>query len=169
MSAAVPGEEARWDALARAAALRREGDSERIDLRRLVSFELAGTPYALPVERVREIVRIRPITPMPRVPREVLGVVSLRGEIVQVVDARRRLGLEETPATRASRVVVVYGGDDGVAGLLVDAVTGVLPVAEEALRPASGEAALVESLCVQGERFVSVLDLDRMLALDGGA
>ncbi len=167
MSAPVTAQDERWAELAKAAARRREGDAEGVDLLRLLVFELAGTPYALPVERVREIVRVRPVTPMPRVPAEVLGIVSLRGEIVQVLDLRRRLGLGEAERTRASRIVVVHGGDGRAAGLLVDRVTEVMLVTEEALRPASGDAVAVESLCVQDERFVSCLDLDRVLAFDG--
>ena len=156
----------RWELLARAAARRREDDADGLDQLQLLAFVLVGTCYALPVERVREIVRVRPITPMPRVPAEVLGVISLRGEIVQVVDLRRRLGLEEAPPTRTTRIIIVHGADGRVAGLLVDAVREVLSVDEEAVRPASGEASSVESLCVRGEEFVSLLDLDRVLGFD---
>ncbi len=155
--------ERRWEALARAAARRQEDDAEAVDLLQLLALELAGAPYALPVERVREIVRLRPITPVPRVPSEVLGVISLRGEIVQVVDLRRRLGLEERAPARASRIVIVHGMDGRVAGLLVDRVTEVLSLDEDALRPPSGESEAVDALCVRGEDFVSVLDLDRVL------
>jgi purine-binding chemotaxis protein CheW len=157
---------ARWDALARAAAHREAAEAESVHLQQLLSFELDGMPYAVPVERVREIVRIRPITPVPRVPVEVRGVISLRGEIVQVLDLRGRLGLGPSEPTRTSRVIVVYGDDGRVTGLLVDAVREVLSVAEDALRPASSEAGLVEGLHVRGEQFVSLVDLDRVLSLD---
>jgi purine-binding chemotaxis protein CheW len=167
-SGAAPANgERRWDVLAREAAQRRDLDSEPVELLQLLTFELEGSPYALPVECVREIVRIRPITPVPRMPEDVRGVISLRGEIVQVVDLRRRLGLEPVEPGRRSRVIVVHGGDGGVAGLLVDAVTEVLSVADDALRPASGEAGAVDELCVRGEEFVSLVDLDRVLAVDG--
>ena len=156
-----------WDELAREAARRREAAVEALDLQQLLTFVLDGAPYALPVERVREIVRIRPITPMPRVPADVRGVISLRGEIVQVVDLRRRLSLEPVEPGRRSRIIVVHGGDGRVAGLLVDAVTEVLSVDEAALRGASSESGAVDSLCVRGDEFVSLVDLDRVLAVDG--
>ncbi len=57
----------RWDELARRAAAR-PGTEDAVALRQLLTFSLDGSPYALPVERVREIVRMRPITPVPRVP-----------------------------------------------------------------------------------------------------
>ena len=110
-----------WADLARSAMRGDEAETEL--LRELLSFQLAGTPYAIPVERVREIVRMRAITPVPRVPEAVLGVVELRGEIVQVVDLRMRLDLPLGEETRRSRIVVLHGDDDGVSGVLVDAVS----------------------------------------------
>jgi chemotaxis signal transduction protein len=64
-----------------------------VHAQRLVVFRLDGALYALPVERVREIVRLRPITPVPRVPAAVRGVISLRGQVIQVIDLRARLAL----------------------------------------------------------------------------
>lgn len=167
---AAAGGTASWHALARAAARRREAADAPEELRQLLILDVAGTPYAVPVERVREIVRIRPITPIPRVSPDVRGVISLRGEIVEVVELRRRLGLAPARDTRSTRIVVVYSEDEGVAAILVDAVTEVLRVADEAARAtAPGEVAAVESLCVRGTDFVSLLDLDRVLAVDGGS
>ncbi|HEY5657871.1 MAG TPA: chemotaxis protein CheW [Myxococcota bacterium] len=156
-----------WDTLAREAA-RGDGDSAELSsLRQLLTFTVAGTPYAVPVESVREIVRIRPITPVPRTRPDVRGVISLRGEIIQVVDLRLRLGLPAAEITRASRIVVIHADDERVAGILVDAVNEVLRVTEDAiLPPASGETSTVESLCVRGDQFVSMIDLERALDID---
>ena len=156
----------RWEVLARQAARDGEAGVAAVDLQRLLTFPLGGAAYALPVERVREIVRIRPITPVPRVPEAVLGVISLRGEIVQVVDLRRRLGLEPLEPGRSSRVIVVHDGDGRVAGLLVDGVTDVISVDEDAMRPAAGDARSVEALYARGDEFVSLVDIERVLAID---
>ena len=164
--AAVSGSE-NWDEIARAA--RNVGpESERQeDLRQLLTFEVDSTPYAVPVERVREIVRIRPIIPIPRVPAEVRGVISLRGEIVEVVDLRRRLNLEPADPVRSTRIIVVHSEDGKVAGILVDAVCEVSRVSEDAIRPvSSAETGTVEFLCVRGEEFVSLIDLDRILQIN---
>lgn len=156
-----------WDELARSAT-RVDPDAAALDdIRQLLTFEVAGTPYAVPVERVREIVRIRPITPIPHVPMEVRGVISLRGEIVEVVDLRRRLDLDPAEPVRSTRIIVVHSEDGKVAGILVDAVREVSRVSEDAIRPASGsESGIVESLCVRGEEFVSLIDLDRILEIN---
>ena len=81
-----PPGEARWQELARGAAQAAPVEGPYEMLRELLGLEVAGSHYAIPIERVREIVRLRPITPVPRVPASVLGVIALRGEIVQVVD-----------------------------------------------------------------------------------
>lgn len=156
---------ASWEALARSAAAERETVAEIDGLRQLLTFTMGGTPYAIPVESVREIVRIRPITPVPRVASDVRGVISLRGEIIQVVDLCLRLGLPSAETTRASRIVVVQPEDGRVAGVLVDSVQEVLRVSEDAIGPASDGGA-VEALCARGDEFVSLLDLERVLEID---
>ena len=156
-----------WEDLARAAAEPAAHGDEALLLRELLAFELAGDPYAVPVERVREIVRLRPITPMPRVPEAVRGVIALRGEVIEVIDLRRRLRMPAFEPTRHSRIIVLHGEDGRVAGLLVDGVNEVLRLPEDAIAP-SGQAAseAVEALCARGEEFVSLIDLEKVLDVD---
>ena len=166
---ASPAEDAapHWQDLARRAAERRNAEGESAAVRRLLTFVLDGSPYAVPVERVREIVRLRPITPVPRLPADVCGVISLRGEILEVIDRRLRLRLRAGPPGRASRIIVVHVADGCVAGLLVDGVTEVLAIPADTLLPAaSAETGNVETLCVRGDRFVSLIDLERVLRFD---
>jgi purine-binding chemotaxis protein CheW len=158
---------AEWESLARGAALARD-EEEGAELRReLLSFRLDDSPYAIPVERVREIVRLREITAVPKMPDWVLGVIALRGEVVQVVDLRMCLGLAPRETSRRSRIVVLHGDDDRITGVLVDGVDQVLRVSEEAFRTAaaSTETAAVTELCLQDGDFVSVVDVDRVLDL----
>lgn len=164
---------AAWDALARSAAERMAGPGEargETELRELLVIWLDEDPYALPIERVREIVRLRPITPVPRVPEVVRGVISLRGEIVQVLDLRCRLGLAPVAhagTSRRHRIVVLHGEDGQMAGLLVDRVSEVLRAPASALRaPSARETDAVSALVAHGDRFVSLFDVDRVLDLD---
>ena len=155
-----------WDALAQAAAANSNEAEDATAPRQFLVLRLDGDRYAIPVERVREIVRLRPITKVPRVPKAMCGVLPLRGQIVQVIDARRRMGMSPAEPTRSSRIVVLHGEDGGVTGLLVDAVTDVLRVPEDAIRPAvAGESEAVEALLAHGEEFVSLIDLERVLDL----
>lgn len=165
MSQATPTR-APWDTLARAAAAR-ESKEEVEHRREFLAFLLGEDRYAIPIERVREIVRMRAITPVPRVPAEVRGVISLRGEIVQVVDLRLRLGLGPTEVARRTRVIVLHGDDGEATGLLVDAVREVLRIPDEDVQPPpTGESQFVEGLCARGEEFASLLNLERLLDLE---
>jgi purine-binding chemotaxis protein CheW len=159
-----------WEDLARAAASRREGPASVEALRQLLCVRVEGAPYAVPIENVREIVRVRPITPIPRVAREVRGVISLRGEIIQVIDLRLQLGLAPGPVAKTNRIVVVQAEDGRVAGVLVDTVREVLRVPESAIgSPPAGEAGIVAALCTNGAEFVSIVDPERLLEVEGGA
>jgi len=136
---------------------------------RLLVFALDGSPYALPVERIREIVRHRPITPVPRLPAEVLGVISLRGQVLQVIDPRPRLGLPAASPGVSSRIVVAHDGEGRVAGILVDSVEEVVMASEEGLRDArGGPASALEGLYRHRNRFVSIVDLDRVMDVHAG-
>jgi len=153
-----------WAALSRAAGRSFHVAPEMEALRELLVVEVAGSGYAIPVERVREIVRLATITRVPRTPAWLAGVVALRGEIVEVVDLRRRIGLEGAARTRSSRIVVIHGEDEGVAGILVDGVRGVLRAREQDVSATDGRdfRAVVEMVRAEGG-FVGVLDLDRVV------
>jgi purine-binding chemotaxis protein CheW len=87
----------------------------------------------------------------------------LRGEVLQIVDLRLRLSLRVGEPTRSTRILVLHGDDDGVAGVIVDAVEEVARVPEEQIRAAGGESDAVAELFLRDEVFVSILDLDRVL------
>jgi purine-binding chemotaxis protein CheW len=157
-----------WVELARRAG-RGEARGTGEQAQRMLVIVLAGARHAIPVERVREIVRLRPVTPVPRMPSEVRGVISLRGQVIQVIDLRRRLALPTAEAGRSARIVVAHDGDGQVAGLLVDAVAEVASVRDEDFCDApSGPQGSVGGLCRIGGAFVSLVDLDRVMSFDAG-
>ena len=167
--AAIPnaGANRDWESLARAVPRIGDADAAPIVLRELLVLQLGESPYAIPVERVREIVRMRAMTPVPRVPAEIRGVITLRGEIVQVVDLRMCLGLPTPEDDRRTRIIVLHGDDDRVTGILVDVVREVVRVPEDDVRPATGgEGDAVAELFLSGDEFVSIIDLDRALEFD---
>lgn len=159
--------EIRWDEAGREAAARwRSGFSEEETemLREVLVFGLDRNEYAISVERVREIIRMRDLTPIPRAPSWLLGVVALRGEVVEVVDLRLKLGLPVVASDRTSRILVLHGDDDRVTGVLVDSVCEVHRVPENEILPAQGfEIAAVVEMFRRRDGFVSILDVDRAL------
>lgn len=101
----------------------------------LCAFRIGGVDYALDIMRVREIIPPRPITPVPRAPAFVEGVIRLRGEVIPVLDVRRRLGLPAEPYGRRTRFLVVNVARRRI-GLVVDDVCEVLRVPRVELRAA---------------------------------
>ncbi|HYF56187.1 MAG TPA: chemotaxis protein CheW [Salinarimonas sp.] len=103
---------------------------------RFVVFRLGDGEFGLPVEAVEEVARLPDrITRVPRTPAFLEGVVNLRGEVLPVVDQRRRFDMPPSEAGEVRRLLVVRTQRHR-AGLIVDAVTGVLPVARDAVEPA---------------------------------
>jgi purine-binding chemotaxis protein CheW len=129
-----------------------------------LTFLLGREEYAIAIERVREVVKAPPITEVPRAPAHILGVVTVRGEIVAVVDPRRRLGLPgEPPAGGAARIVIVDAGD-GPCALLVDAVASVVRLPPGAIEPcpqgiAGARAEYLAGIGREGDRLFTLLDL----------
>jgi purine-binding chemotaxis protein CheW len=83
------------------------------------TFFLAAHCFGLPVKRVQEVLRYQPMTFVPRAPREVRGLLNLRGQIVTVIDLRRRLNLpEREPQLNGINVIVQTGNE--LVSLLVD-------------------------------------------------
>ena len=134
----------------------------------LVTLELGGEWYAVPIAMVREVVRVGDITRVPNAPPHIRGVMNLRGRILPVVELRTRLGLAPLDPTPAARVVVaeVRGR---LLGYLVDGVAKVARIGEgsvtappdEVVR-GSGEA--ITGIARQGERLLLLLELERILA-----
>ncbi len=124
--------------LARAAPprpLRRAAD--RGPVREFLVFGLAGELYGVELTGIKEILSPPPITPVPRAPSEVVGVCSVRGLLVTVLDLRRRLRLEERPLGRRTRILLATADAGEVTGLLVDEVRQVVRLAESEIEVAA--------------------------------
>ena len=125
-----------WEAIVAGALPLAEGvprDSSRgpgFELR-VLTFMLGTEEYAVDILRIREIIRMRPITAVPRAPAFVPGVLSLRGTILPIVDLRMRLRLPAAGFDKRTRILVVAADDGELFGLLVDEVRNVVPLRAE--------------------------------------
>jgi purine-binding chemotaxis protein CheW len=118
----------------RAASRRANGDGPRAEY---LAFKLAGDTYAVRIGHVAEILKPPPITDVPRAGRSIIGVVSVRGRLVTVVDLRRRFGLPEKEGDGRTRILLVDAGAEELVGLLVDEVLQVHRLAESEIEPAT--------------------------------
>lgn len=134
-----------------------------------ITFELSNEVFALPIEPVREVLRVTDITRVPHAPNPVRGVTQLRGRVIPVVDLGLRLGLPARSAGRSSRILVAESRGR-LLGLLVDSVHQVIKLdrnraqtpPEDVVTPSSDFVTAVYHL---GARLVLMLDVDRTLIL----
>ncbi|SNB45090.1 chemotaxis protein CheW [Geobacter sp. DSM 9736] len=98
------------------------------DFQEFLCFRVATELYAINIMEIKEIIKPREVTEVPRVPAFVSGVLSLRGIIIPVIDLHRRLGLEGTSEGPKVRVVVVKKGEE-FCGVVVDEVIQVVKIA----------------------------------------
>lgn len=133
-------------------------------------FRVADENYAISIMEIKEIIKPRGVTEVPRVPAYVPGIVSLRGVIIPIYDLRRRLRLEDVPGGSRQRILVVRHGD-GYAGILVDQVTQVvkLGAADEEQPPAVLDGTgreFVKGIGHHDGNMLILLDLEKILDLN---
>ncbi len=105
----------------------------------LVVFTLSNEDYGVDIAAVDGIVKMQTITTVPHAPSFVEGVTNLRGEVLPVIDLRKRFGLPQRKATesKADTRIINVTVEDIKVGMVVDAVSEVLRVAEENITPPS--------------------------------
>ncbi|MEK6748903.1 MAG: chemotaxis protein CheW [Pseudomonadota bacterium] len=97
-----------------------------------VTFRLGEEVYGIDVVRIREVLRLTDIAPVPGAADYVLGIINLRGNVVTVIDTRKRFCLPPVENTDSSRIVIVEV-DNHVLGMLVDSVAEVIDVEASAI------------------------------------
>jgi purine-binding chemotaxis protein CheW len=132
----------------------------------LLVLELAQQPYALSVRQVREVVPRATLTTLPGSPAGVLGVLSLRGALLPVLDLRQRLGLPLVSPT-TSQCIIVTDLARSTVGLLVDAVVGIEGDEEAPLAAApAGPSEIIRRVTEIGGRLVSILNPEAIVGPD---
>jgi len=135
------------------------------DASSMVCFSVAHQLQAIPVAEVAEVIQPPPITGLFRLPDFIVGVVSLRGEILAVVDLARLSGLGETALLDRSRLIVVQ--DDSIRfGLLVDEILGSVTMEPAQINEiqAPGSPTWITGVSHLDDRPVAILDVTRIVA-----
>lgn len=134
----------------------------------LLRFLLEGQHYALPLSAVDRVVRVVEITPLPKAPDIVLGVVNVQGRVIAVINLRRRFRLPEREISLTDEVVIAHTARRPVA-LVVDAVEAVDEYSErDVVESASVLPAIeyVQGIAKLAGGLTLIHDLDRFLSLD---
>ena len=136
-----------------------------------VTLGVSDELFAAPVEKVQEILDMRPIARLPQAPDTLLGMIDVRGQGIPVVDLRLALGLPEASDTENTRIIVLtLAGAEGELkmGLRADRVFEVTVLDDAELDPPPAVSGSWSGRCIAGigrrnGRFVTVLDLERLL------
>jgi purine-binding chemotaxis protein CheW len=130
----------------------------------MLAFLLSGEEYVVAVGQVNEVLKMWSLTPVPNAPEHILGVSSLRGTMLTIIDLGKRLGLGAAAMNEKSRVVVVTVDDDKV-GFIVDRVTGVVKLSPDLVRavPETVEHGVefLRGIARKDDRLFILLDLDK--------
>jgi purine-binding chemotaxis protein CheW len=152
---------------------RRMDEAEEKDhLMQLVGFMNGKEMFGVDILMVQEIIRGAPITAVPNTPAFVEGVTNLRGNIIPVIDLRRRLSLPTDREKSGKNWVLILDIAGRVTGFVVDAVTEVLKIERDSIEPppeivvAGLESQYVQGVCDIGERLLILLDFNRILLVE---
>lgn len=130
-------------------------------------FRVADEDYGVSLLEIREIIKTRPVTEVPRMPDFVVGVLSLRGTVIPVLDLRLRLGLAVGESSGRSRIIIARKGE-GMCGLLVDEVFQVIGLSGSEIEKAPPvldgiDREFVRGIGRHGERMLIILDLEKVM------
>lgn len=139
--------------------------------RQLVVFRIGVEEFGVEINQVKEIVRLVPITPIPRAPDFIEGVVNLRGQILAVIDLAKRLELKPSPRSERTRIIVAELGENTI-GMIVDEVSEVLRIAEKSIDPTPEmittelQYEYIKGVGKIDDRLLILIDLAKVLSTD---
>ena len=133
-----------------------------------VTFHLENEKYGIKVMQVQEVLRMTEIAPVPGAPHYVLGIINLRGNVVTVVDTRRRFGLPDVDNDDETRIVIIEANNN-VVGILVDSVAEVvdLKMSEIETAPNVGNdesSKYIQGVSSRGEELLILVDVNKLLS-----
>ena len=133
-----------------------------------VTFHLENEKYGIKVMQVQEVLRMTEIAPVPGAPHYVLGIINLRGNVVTVIDTRRRFGLGDVENDDETRIVIVEANNN-VVGILVDSVAEVvdLKVSEIETAPNVGNdesSKYIQGVSSRENELLILVDVDKLLS-----
>ena len=148
----------------------REDRAAADELTQLISFMVGKEEYGLEILNVKEVIRIREITKIPKAPLFVKGIINLRGDVIPIIDLREKFGLETEEYTTMTRVIIVEV-DGKAIGMVVDSVSQVIRIAQSEVEP---PPPLIGGLAAEylrgvgkiGERLIILLNIIKILTTE---
>ncbi|MFW6137533.1 MAG: chemotaxis protein CheW [Spirochaetota bacterium] len=139
--------------------------------KQIIRFKVGAEEYGVEIMRVKEVIRIKQITQLPKTPSFVKGVINLRGDVIPVIDLREKFGLSEGSYSGMTRVIVVEVEGKSI-GMVVDEVRQVLRIPSGQIEPPPALAGGLSGEFLEGvgkqpeDRLVILLSIDRILTTE---
>lgn len=135
-----------------------------------VTFQLGKETYGVNVMQVQEVLRVTEIAPVPGAPDYVLGIINLRGNVVTVLDTRKRFGMESRDGDDSARILIIESGEH-VVGIMVDSVSEVVYLRQSEIEPAPNvgneeSSRFIQGVCNRGEELLILVELNKLLTDD---
>jgi purine-binding chemotaxis protein CheW len=133
-----------------------------------VTFRLDDETYGINVMQIQEVLRYTEIAPVPGAPDYVLGIINLRGNVVTVVDTRKRFGLSQSDVSDQTRIVVLEL-EGQVIGVLVDSVAEVVYLRSSEIESAPNvgneeSARFIQGVCNKNGELIILIEFEKMLS-----
>ena len=133
-----------------------------------VTFHLDNEKYGIKVMQVQEVLRMTEIAPVPGAPHYVIGIINLRGNVVTVIDTRKRFGLLEVEPDDETRIVIVEA-ENNVVGILVDSVAEVVDLKASDIETAPNvgndeSSKYIQGVSSQGDELLILVDVNKLLS-----
>jgi len=140
------------------------------NISQLTTFRVADELFGVEALRVQEILPFQKITQVPLAPEYVKGLINLRGQIVTVMDLRRRLGFDALDDESAGANMIV-NTEDGSMSVFVDEIRDVLDIQSDRLQPPPGTvrgvaAHYIQTVCQLKDELLIVLNLESLLQFE---
>lgn len=135
-----------------------------------LTFVLNHEEYGLEILKVREIIGLMEITPVPQTPAFIKGIINLRGKVIPVVDLRLKFGMPEAEYTKETCIIVV-NIDNRLMGIIVDTVSEVLDINAKDIEPAPSLGSSIKTDFILGMGKIKgkvkiLLGIEKVLALE---
>lgn len=145
------------------------GQDALADEMQICCFTIAGEQYAIDIMKIREIIRPLKITPLPKAPDFIEGIVNLRGTVIPVIEMRKRFGLDVERDFEPRMIIVKV--EDTAIGVTVDHVSDVIRIPVSDIQPPPKMIKGIESEYVEGVvkysgDLIILLNIDRILSTE---
>jgi purine-binding chemotaxis protein CheW len=152
------------------ASVNTQASNENDPILQWVTFQLGDETFGVNVMQVQEVLRVTEIAPVPGAPDYVLGIINLRGNVVTVLDTRKRFGMPPQDPGESSRILIIESADN-VVGILVDSVSEVVYLRGSEIEPAPNvgneeSSRFIQGVCNRNEQLLILVDLNKLLTED---